>query len=154
MFSTIYGPGAKDLKVRISCVLVEEGKILLARHRKGKREYWTLPGGGLEPGETMVDCLKREMWEESGLEVEVGEVLFLFDVIEPKRHIVGIVFRARRVGGELKPRNIPIGQRLIGMEFIPLSELKNIELLPPVAEEIEKSLENPPASYLGDLWRG
>jgi len=142
----------EELKVRIACVLLEEGRILLAKHKREGREYWTLPGGGLERGETMAACLRREMWEESGLEIEVGDILFLFDVIEPRRQVVNIVFRARRVGGELKPNNIPLGQRLVGMEFIPLDKLDDIELLPPIAKEIEKSLKRQGIPYLGDLW--
>jgi len=142
-----------ELKLRISCLLVEEGKILLAKHRRDGKEYWTLPGGGLERGEKIADCLKRELWEEAGLEIEVGEVLLVFDVIEPKRHIVNIVFRARRIGGELRPNNIPVGQRLIGMEFIPLEQLKDIDLKPPLAGEIERALNSPGIPYLGDLWQ-
>lgn len=153
MLSEAYELGPQELKLRVACVLVEDGKILLAKHKRGGEEYWVLPGGGLKSGETIADCLKRELWEESGLEIEVGEVLFVFDVIEPNRHIVNIVFRAKRIGGELKPRNIPIGQRLIGMQFIPLEELKKINLKPPIAEEIEEAINNPGITYLGDLWK-
>ncbi len=144
----------EELKVRISCALVEDGKILLAKHRRGNKEYWTSPGGGLERGERMVECLRREIWEESGLKIEIGDVLLLFDVIEPRRHVVNIVFRARRTGGELKPRNVPIGHRLIGVEFIPLDKLNKIELKPPLGKEIAEALSRPGIPYLGDLWGG
>ncbi|MBC7329958.1 NUDIX hydrolase [bacterium] len=144
----------QELKLRAACVLIDDGKILLARHKRGEKEYWTLPGGGLEKGERIVDCLKRELWEESGLKIEVGEILFVFDVIEPERHVVTIVFRARKIGGEFKPKNVPIGPRLVGMNFIPLGKIKEIELIPPLGEEIEKSLNRPGVPYLGDLWKG
>jgi ADP-ribose pyrophosphatase YjhB (NUDIX family) len=108
----------------------------------------------LEKGERIGDCLKREIWEESGLEIEVKEVLFVFDVIEPERQVVTIVFRARKSGGEFRLRNVPVGPRLVGMDFIPLEKIKEIELIPPLADEIEKSLNRPGVPYLGDLWKG
>ncbi|MGB9797770.1 MAG: NUDIX domain-containing protein, partial [bacterium] len=140
MFREDYKLKPRELKLRVACLLVEDGKILLARHRREEREYWTLPGGGLEKGERIVDCLKREIWEESGLLIDVGGVLFLFDVIEPERQVVTIVFRARKIGGEFKPKNVPVGHRLVGMDFLPLEKIKEIELLPPVGSEIEEAL--------------
>ena len=108
----------------------------------------------MEKGERIGDCLKREIWEESGLEIEVKEVLFVFDVIEPERQVVTIVFRARKSGGEFKPKNVPVGPRLVGMDFIPLEKIKEIELIPPLADEIEKAINRPGVPYLGDLWKG
>ena len=154
MFIQNYSLKPQELKLRVACLLTEDGKVLLARHKRGEKEYWTLPGGGLEKGERIVDCLKREIWEESGLEIEVGEVLFVFDVIEPERHVVTIVFRAWRTGGEFRLRNVPVGPRLVGMDFIPLEKIKEIELVPPIGNEIEKAINRPGVPYLGDLWRG
>jgi len=154
LFIQNYSLKPQELKLRVACLLIEDGKILLARHKRGEKEYWTLPGGGLEKGERIGDCLKREIWEESGLEIEVKEVLFVFDVIEPERQVVTIVFRARKSGGEFKPKNVPVGPRLVGMDFIPLEKIKEIELIPPLADEIEKAINRPGVPYLGDLWKG
>lgn len=58
--------------------LRSDGKILLTRrHAPGKKDWhnkWQLAGGGLEFGETTIDCLKREMWEE--LRVKVKRILY------------------------------------------------------------------------------
>lgn len=52
------------------------GKMLIAQRKRGKdlEFFWELPGGKLEAGETLQECLKREMIEEMDLEVEVGEL--------------------------------------------------------------------------------
>ena len=72
------------------------GKILLARSHKWFDRY-TLPGGHIEVGETMVDAVKREVKEEVGLDVDVVDVLLMQEVIfapefYKKKHFIFIDF--------------------------------------------------------------
>lgn len=64
--------------VTCQAIILKCNMILLLRQYNYKRqeEYWMLPGGGLEDGETEKDCMKREMKEETNLDVEVNEILF------------------------------------------------------------------------------
>lgn len=60
-----------------AAVIIKENKILLAQ-RGGNNELhgkWEFPGGKVEQGETLQDCLKREMYEELGIVVSVGKYL-------------------------------------------------------------------------------
>jgi len=60
----------------VSGLVVRDGRVLLVRRGKEPyRDHWSLPGGGVEPGETLQDAVRREVLEETGLEVEVGEVV-------------------------------------------------------------------------------
>jgi mutator protein MutT len=61
---------------RPSCygIILYENKILLTDVKSTGK--YTLPGGAIEPGETREQCLKREIWEETGIEVEIGENVF------------------------------------------------------------------------------
>lgn len=61
-------------------IVNEEGKILLVKSHKWFDSY-TLPGGHIEVGETMVEAVKREVKEETGLDVEVKEMLLLQEAI-------------------------------------------------------------------------
>ncbi|HEX4921650.1 MAG TPA: NUDIX domain-containing protein, partial [Candidatus Bathyarchaeia archaeon] len=61
-------------------IVNKEGKILLAKSHKWFDKY-TLPGGHIEVGETMKEALKREVKEEVGLDVEVGEFLTMQEAI-------------------------------------------------------------------------
>ncbi len=62
---------------RYQGAIVRDHSILLVKHREDKsgRTYWIIPGGGIEPGETEEECLKREMREETNLEVNVVRLL-------------------------------------------------------------------------------
>lgn len=64
-------------------IVNKEGKILLAKSHKWFDKY-TLPGGHIEVGETMKEALKREVKEEVGLDVEVGEFLTMQEAVFSK----------------------------------------------------------------------
>ena len=135
-------------------VVIQDNKILLVKHRKGHRQYWVLPGGRLEYGETFQECGTRELKEETGLDVEVQNFLFLSEAIAPdrSRHIVNIYLKAKIVGGTMKLGSEPV---LAAVDFLPLSELTKITLFPPIAQAIVDSLPNGAATgieYLGNLW--
>lgn len=90
--------------VGVGVVLVEDGRILLIqRGREPGRGLWAVPGGKVRHGEAMKDAARREMREETGLEVEVGEVVWVGEFIEDGHHLVLIDFSGTRTGGELRP---------------------------------------------------
>ena len=62
----------------VALVFIEQdGKILLAKQNTGNR-YWSLPGGKMEPGEPVDETARREVKEETGLDVRVGRVVGLY----------------------------------------------------------------------------
>jgi mutator protein MutT len=66
--------------LRVYGILVNEKReVLLSDERRFGREFTKFPGGGLEVGEGIKDCLKREFQEELSLGVEVGELFYLTD---------------------------------------------------------------------------
>ena len=58
-------------RIRLTGILVEDGKVLLVKEVLRERSRWNLPGGSLEPGETIEAGLIRELREETGLAVRV-----------------------------------------------------------------------------------
>lgn len=147
-------PGHTIPTTRVSVIVVQDDKILLVKHRKGNRQYWVLPGGRLEYGETFFECAVREIKEETGLEVEVERFVFLSEAIAPDRmhHIVNIYIKAKVVGGIMKLGNEPV---LAGVDFIPVADLERITLFPPIGRVIADALPSGfqnGIEYLGNLW--
>jgi 8-oxo-dGTP diphosphatase len=62
--------------VRVCAALISEGTILMVRHVHDGRDYWTLPGGGVEPGESLQEAVVRELREEANLAATVVRPLY------------------------------------------------------------------------------
>jgi ADP-ribose pyrophosphatase YjhB (NUDIX family) len=66
----------------VGAVIVSGARVVLIRRRfEPLAGEWSLPGGVVEAGETLDSCVAREMREETGLEVEIGPVIEVFDRI-------------------------------------------------------------------------
>ena len=64
------------MRPRVCGAVLRNETILMVRHRDAEREYWTLPGGGIEPGETPEQAAVREVFEETGLQGTIVRFLF------------------------------------------------------------------------------
>jgi ADP-ribose pyrophosphatase YjhB (NUDIX family) len=95
-------------RIRVSAILRWRGRILLARHEKAGGAVWLLPGGGVQPGESLVQALQRELWEETGLfpdglDVPLEGPVAIVDSIAPegtasRKHVVHVIFAAEVPG--------------------------------------------------------
>jgi ADP-ribose pyrophosphatase YjhB (NUDIX family) len=128
--------------VGVGAVIVQDSKVVLV-----KRKYeplagqWSLPGGRLELGETLEAGLAREMLEETGLIVEVGPVVDVFDriLLDPERrvryHYVLIDYLCRPISGSLAH-----GSDVAAAEFVDPGQLAVYRLTPKATSVIEKAL--------------
>lgn len=87
-------------------IVNEEGKMLLVKSHKWFDKF-TLPGGHVEVGETIVEAVRREVKEEVGLDVEVGHMLLIQEAIfapefYKRRHFIFIDFTCRSKGEQVK----------------------------------------------------
>jgi ADP-ribose pyrophosphatase YjhB (NUDIX family) len=91
---------------RYQAAILRDDEILLIQHREHTgRAYWLFPGGGREEGESEEDCVRREMREETGLEVEVQGLLLDDQIRDPfdgsPRHFK--TYLCRILSGEAAP---------------------------------------------------
>ena len=94
----------------MGALILRRGRILLVeRGREPLRGYWSLPGGVVEAGERLEEAIRREVREETGLDVEPLGVFEVFERIHrdsrgrPEYHYVLIDYLCRVRGGELNP---------------------------------------------------
>ena len=95
--------------VGVGAVIVDgAARVLLVKRRfEPLAGQWSLPGGAVDVGETLAECVIREMREETGLEVEIGPVIEVFDRItrdgdgRVQYHFVLVDYVCRPVGGTL-----------------------------------------------------
>ncbi len=98
--------GIDYIGVGVGAIIVDDrGRLFLARRgpqAKNERGLWEFPGGAVEFGERLTDALKREMREEYGIEVEIGELLDVADHILPEegQHWVSPSFICKIVTGK------------------------------------------------------
>jgi len=110
--------------VGVGVVVWHGERVLLIRRGKVPRVgQWSLPGGALELGETVAQGARREVLEETGLAIEVGEVLAVVDLIERdgdrvRYHYTLVDFSAEAERSELRPGGDAADARWFSLEEI------------------------------------
>jgi len=141
-------------RIRVAGILLNShGEVLMIEHQKEGKEYWLLPGGGVDYGEEVKTALSREFLEETGLDVDVKEFLFMVESIAPdqSRHIVNLVFLVEKKGGAL---HIGEEERLKSVKYIQCSQIYDMIIYPNTKKEIIEFLETGKINqnYLGSRW--
>ena len=144
----------------MSAILRWQGRILLLRHEKPSGDVWLLPGGGVRLGESLIDALRRELWEETGLfdhglEVPLDGPVAIIDSISPdaatyRKHVVHVVFAAD-VSGSLEDV-VSRDDAVRGHRAFLIQELDSIALHPPIHRFLQRWQPGDPATYLGAMW--
>jgi 8-oxo-dGTP diphosphatase len=110
--------------VGVGVVVVEGDHILLVRRgRDPGKGLWTVPGGKVRWGEPMRDTASREAGEETGLEVSVGEVVWVGEIIDGGHHIVIVDYAATVIGGDLRA-----GDDATEVSWVALSAVRGLPL--------------------------
>jgi len=129
--------------VGVGAVIVDAGRVVLVRRdREPLKGEWSIPGGVLELGETLREGTAREALEETGLTIEVGEVLEVFDRIVrdsdggTRFHYVLVDFLCRRVAGELRS-----GSDAAEARWVSAGELERFALSDGAEQVIRKALQ-------------
>jgi ADP-ribose pyrophosphatase YjhB (NUDIX family) len=145
-------------RIRVSAILRWQGRVLLCRQEKPGKQYWLLPGGGVDAGETLAEALRRELREELGIEADThleGPVAIVDSIsprgLGPRKHVVHIIFAtdlSHRSLDDVETRDAAVrGARL----FSP-GELDDVVVHPPITRFLSRWQPGDPAVYLGALW--
>jgi len=128
-------------RVIVSAIIEKNGKFLFGKKPQNIGPYpntWHLLGGGIKQGESIIDAVKREVLEESGIEITDTEPISFDEDWELnkhgiKTHYIFLVFKAKYKSGELKPKD-----DITELKWIDKTILKSIELNRPTVKLFKK----------------
>jgi ADP-ribose pyrophosphatase YjhB (NUDIX family) len=127
--------------VGVGALIFNRGRILMAqRGKEPLKGWWSLPGGALEIGESLDAAVRREVLEETGLEIEPVRVFEIFERImrdaegRPEYHYVLIDYVCRITGGTLRA-----GDDVCRVEWVRPEGLKELQITEGTLDLIEKA---------------
>lgn len=131
-----------------------QNKILLCKQKNPPRDFWTLPGGSLEEGETLVNCISREIFEEIGITFEIDKMLFVRELINSSRHRIEFYFLTKKLDDKNIYQKITPCNEIKEVRFFSIEELKSVNLKPNcLSDLIQEIIDKPNISprYLGNV---
>ena len=133
-----HASGSACFRVAVSALIFNEGKVLLAHRRD--IDWWNLPGGGMEENETVDEALRREVLEETGLEVEVGQLVGVYS--KPQKREVVLAFRCQILNGSPRETEEMRECRYFAPDALPP------QTLPKHRQRVEDALLNQQSAFL------
>jgi len=120
-------------RIGVFALIFNHEKQILLGHRRDI-DWWNLPGGGMESGETVDEALSREVREETGLEVKVEQLVGVYS--KPQKQEVVLTFLCQAIGGTLQPTEEACESRYFSLDALPGNTL------PKHRQRIEDALLN------------
>ncbi|KQL32941.1 NUDIX hydrolase [Bacillus sp. FJAT-25509] len=130
------------IRVRACALIIENDSVLLIQFTDEDGIHYNLPAGGTEPGETIIEAVKREAFEEAGVDVEVGELVFVSEnaphMTGHKIHGLSLMFRCHIKEDSIPTMPLNPDPNQTGVKWVPINELDKIILFPNIKAQIIK----------------
>ncbi|MCS7003271.1 MAG: NUDIX domain-containing protein [Dehalococcoidia bacterium] len=150
------------LRARVGAylVIVQDQALLTIMVRDAIGDYLTLPGGGLDTGETLREAARRETWEETGAQTEVGRLLLVWEY-EPRRQRgvwgarprLSFLFAGTLLTPPTARPPVPDDEQ-IGVGWLPLTDLPTAPFHPWAASRLLEAMQRDAPDPLTDLVNG
>ena len=133
-----------------AAVVIHDGRVVLIRRGHAPDAgQWSIPGGAVELGESVEEALRREVHEETGLEIAVGRFLELFELVERdadgvRFHFVVLDYAATVIGGTLRA-----GDDAADVALVDPADLDRYALADTVRRVISAAMQSTPAGRAG-----
>ncbi len=122
------------MRVRVSAVYENDGKILCMKYIYGGKEVYGIPGGGVDKDVSVLNSLNDEWKNELGVKIEADDIIFVGEAQSTKRHpqTIHIVFLATEIHGNPKIR--PENTHSIETAWLDIDDIKKKYLYPDIGE--------------------
>jgi 8-oxo-dGTP diphosphatase len=118
--------------IGVGAVVVKSGSLLMIRRAKEPYEgLWSVPGGMLEHGEYLTDAVRREVLEETGIEVDVGDLLGILELWREPHYVILDYVATPSTDEEPRP-----GDDVSEARWVPLEEIPSLECTPRFVETL------------------
>lgn len=139
-------------RLRSVGIIIKDGKVLMVHDEK--RKYYYAIGGAVRVGEKTSDAAIREVFEESGLNVEIERLVFIqekfFEMEDGLHHEVAFYYLMKDIGDQELSDNRVLDSNDEGLEWLSISELSNYKVYPQIYNEILKEIPNEITHYVVD----
>jgi ADP-ribose pyrophosphatase YjhB (NUDIX family) len=144
-------PEANNIIPAVSAIVTDEqGSMLLIR--RTDNNYWSIPGGGVNPGESVSEAVTREVREETGIDCQIDGLVGIYS--NPNhvaayddgevRQEFSICFATRTLGG-----NLGTSSESSEVGFVPLDAISDLNIHPSIRLRIQHYLEKRDEPYIG-----
>ena len=124
-------PSTTSITLAVGAIVIRDDHLLMVRRaQEPARGLWSVPGGKVERSEYLSDALRREVREETGLEIDVGELAGFFEVIGDDDHYVIMDFLSTYSGSDV-PRP---GDDVDLVRWVPLDDIPSLDCTPRFVE--------------------
>ncbi len=139
------------IKNSIKAIIIDRTKLLVVVKEKNGQQFYTLPGGGQNPDELMLDALKRELVEETGFSVEPKRLLFIREGFDGEEHRIEFMFICDTIGKPVQPTEYDENQ--VGTTWISIDNISQEPLYPVEMRSVIKNcfLGKESPIYLGEM---
>lgn len=133
------------MRVSVNAIIVVEEKLLVVKFHDENGPHYNLPGGGVDPGESLHQALVRECIEEASVEVEPGQLVGAWEYVPALQgnrfgptQKLGMLFLAKLKPGQVPRLPAAPDPNQVGVEWIPVSALADLPAskYPPIFPEI------------------
>lgn len=143
---------AGRFRLRSVGIIIKNGKVLMVHDEK--RKYYYAIGGAVHVGEKTSEAAVREVFEESGLNVEIDRLLFIqenfFEMKDGLHHEVAFYYLMKDIGEQELSGDRVLDFNDEGLEWLSISELSNYKVYPQIYNEILKEIPNEITHYVVD----
>ncbi len=122
----------KPVGIRPCVILLQDNKVLCVLSKYNNEEYYLFPGGGIEAGETLVECAIRETEEETGLKTDIVKLVYINEWIKDRatnERVINMFFLGKIKGGEII-QGEKDGGKVKKIEWIELDKFSKLDFRP------------------------